>query len=214
MAKVLIAIPCMDMIDTGFVQSLMGLDVNSETRIRFLPGSLVYDSRNQLTEIARASECEYIFFLDSDMTFRGDVLRKLLEDAEENNIDIVTGLCFTRRQPIRTAIFSKCEYSIDKDGQLFPDAVNYMDYPKNALFPVAACGMACCLIRMSAVDNVLKNYGLPFSPAQGWGEDLSFCIRARELGHSIYCDSRIKIGHIGKTVINEDIFLAERSRNV
>lgn len=212
--KVLIAIPCMDMIDTAFVQSLMVLELDAEVRIKFLPGSLVYDSRNQLTEIARASECEYIFFLDSDMTFRGDVLRKLLEDAEENNIDIVTGLCFTRRQPIRTAIFSKCEYSIDQDGQLFPDAVNYMDYPKDALFPVAACGMACCLIRMSVVDNVLKNYGLPFSPAQGWGEDLSFCIRARELGHSIYCDSRIKIGHIGKTVINEDVFLAERSRNV
>ena len=207
MAKILIAIPCMDMIDTAFVQSLMGLDIDGETRIRFLPGSLVYDSRNQLTEIARANGCEYIFFVDSDMTFRGDVLQKLLTDAEENNIDVVTGLCFTRKQPIRTAIFKKCEYSQDKDGQLFPDAVNYMDYPKDELFPVAACGMACCLIRMSCVDNVLANFGLPFSPAQGWGEDLSFCIRARELGHKIYCDSRVKVGHIAKTVITEEVFL-------
>lgn len=204
----------MDMIDTGFVQSLMGLDFDGETRIRFLPGSLVYDARNQLTEIARASECEYIFFIDSDMTFKGDTLKRLIKDAEENDIDVVTGLCFTRRPPIRTAIFKKCEYNVDKDGQIFPDAENYMDYPKDSLFPVAACGMACCLIRMSCVDNVLKNYGLPFSPAQGWGEDLSFCIRARELGHKIYCDSSVKIGHIGKTVISEEIFLAERSRNV
>lgn len=209
MAKILIAIPCMDMIDTGFVQSLMGLDVDGETRIRFLPGSLVYDSRNQLTEIARASECEFIFFLDSDMTFKGDTLKRLLEDAEENQLDIVTGLCFTRKLPIRTAIFKKCEYSQDADGQLFPDAVNYMDYPKDELFPVEACGMACCLIRMSCVDDVLKNFGLPFSPAQGFGEDLSFCIRARELGHKIYCDSRVKIGHIGKTVITEEVFLKE-----
>lgn len=213
MAKVMIAIPCMDMIDTGFVQSLMGLDFNGETRIKFLPGSLVYDARNQLTEIARASECEYIFFIDSDMTFRGDVLKRLMEDAEQKNLDIVTGLCFTRRMPIRTAIFSKCEYSTDENGQIFPDAVNFMDYPKDELFEVAACGMACCLIKMSCVDDVLKHYGLPFSPAQGWGEDLSFCIRARELGYKIYCDSRIKIGHIGKTVISEDTFLAERSRN-
>lgn len=207
MAKILIAIPCMDMIDTAFVQSLMGLDIDGETRIRFLPGSLVYDSRNQLTEIARANGCEYIFFVDSDMTFRGDVLRKLLADAEENDIDVVTGLCFTRKQPIRTAIFKKCEYSQDKDGQLFPDAVNYMDYPKDELFPVEACGMACCLIRMSCVDHVLEHFGLPFSPAQGWGEDLSFCIRARELGHTIYCDSRVKVGHIAKTVITEEVFL-------
>lgn len=207
MAKILIAIPCMDMIDTAFVQSLMGLDIDGETRIRFLPGSLVYDSRNQLTEIARANGCEYIFFVDSDMTFRGDVLQKLLADAEENNIDVVTGLCFTRKQPIRTAIVKKCEYSQDEDGQLFPDAVNYMDYPKDELFPVEACGMACCLIRMSCVDNVLEHFGLPFSPAQGWGEDLSFCIRARELGHKIYCDSRVKVGHIAKTVITEEVFL-------
>lgn len=207
MAKILIAIPCMDEIDTAFVQSLMGLDIDGETRIRFLPGSLVYDSRNQLTEIARANGSEYIFFLDSDMTFRGDVLKRLLADAEENNIDIVTGLCFTRKQPIRTAIFKKCEYSQDETGQLFPDAVNYMDYPKDSLFPVAACGMACCLIRMSCVDAVLKNFGLPFSPAQGWGEDLSFCIRAREIGARIYCDSRVKVGHIAKTVITEEVFL-------
>ena len=213
MAKVLIAIPCMDMIDTGFVQSLMGLELDAEVRIKFLPGSLVYDSRNQLTEIARASECEYIFFVDSDMTFKGDVLKRLLEDAERENLDIVTGLCFTRKLPIRTAIFKKCEYSVDKDGQIFPDAENYLDYPRESLFPIAACGMACTLIRMSCVDEVLKNYGLPFSPAQGWGEDLSFCIRARELDKKIYCDSRIKVGHIGKTVITEETFLEGRRAN-
>jgi len=209
--KILIAIPCMDMIDTAFVQSLMGLDLAEEVRIKFLPGSLVYDSRNQLTEIARASECEYIFFLDSDMTFKGDILKRLLEDAEKEELDIVTGLAFTRRMPIRTAIFKKCEYSVDKDGQLFPDAENYNDYPRDSLFPVQACGMACCLIRMSMVDKVFKNYGLPFSPAQGWGEDLSFCIRARELGAKIYCDSRVKVGHIGKMVVDEEMFL--RSEN-
>ena len=207
MNKVMIAIPCMDMIDTAFVQSLMGLDLVEGTRIKFLPGSLVYDSRNQLTEIARASECEYIFFLDSDMTFQSDILKRLLEDAEKENLDIVTGLAFTRRLPIRTAIFKKCEYSTDENGQIFPDAINYNDYPRESLFPVAACGMAGCLIRMSCVDDVLKHYGLPFSPAQGWGEDLSFCIRARELGHQPHCDSRVKLGHIGKMVVTEEMFL-------
>ena len=211
--SILIAIPCMDMIDTAFVQSLMSLDITPDTRIKFLPGSLVYDARNQLTEIARASKSDYIFFIDSDMTFRGDVLKRLLEDAEAENLDIVTGLCFTRKPPIRTAIFSKCEYNTDENGQIFPDAENYMDYPKDSLFPVAACGMACCLIRMDCVDNVLQHFGLPFSPAQGWGEDLSFCIRARELGAKIYCDSRVKVGHIGKTIISEEVFLAERENN-
>ena len=43
-----------------------------------------------LCALVKESECEYIFFLDSDMTFRGDVLRKLLEDAEENNIGHVS----------------------------------------------------------------------------------------------------------------------------
>ena len=102
---------------------------------------------------------------------------------------------------------------VDKDGQLFQDAVNYNDYQKDALFHVESCGMACCLIRMSCVDHVLQNFGLPFSPAQGWGEDLSFCIRARELGHQPYCDSRVKIGHIGKMVVTEEVFLRGQEEN-
>ena len=37
----------------------------------------------------------------------------------------------------------------------------------------------------------------------GFGEDLSFCIRAQELGRKIYCDSRIKMGHVGLRVFEE-----------
>ena len=39
-----------------------------------------------------------------------------------------------------------------------------------------------------------------------FGEDISFCIRARELGYKLICDPRIKVSHIGRSVINETTY--------
>ena len=33
----------------------------------------------------------------------------------------------------------------------------------------------------------------------GFGEDMAFCIRAKELGYPLWCDSSIQAGHIGFT---------------
>ena len=38
----------------------------------------------------------------------------------------------------------------------------------------------------------------------GFGEDLAFCLRVKDLGKKVYCDSRIKVGHIGYKTFGED----------
>ena len=54
--------------------------------------------------------------------------------------------------------------------------------------------------------DVRDAFGLPFFPAQGFGEDLAFCRRAAELGRTIWCDSSIKLGHAGSTVFDEELY--------
>lgn len=75
--KVFIAIPSMDTLSARFAQCLVNL-VNSkhdfEVEVGFHIGSLVYDSRNKLAERAINSDCDYILWLDSDMTFMPDTL--------------------------------------------------------------------------------------------------------------------------------------------
>ena len=44
----------------------------------------------------------------------------------------------------------------------------------------------------------------------GFGEDLSFCGRASEVGAELWCDSTIKMGHVGLGTITEDIYLSQK----
>ena len=89
-----------------------------------------------------------------------------------------------------------------------PEAVPLNDYPKNALFKVAGSGLAFVLMNTSMIEAVNKKYGYMFSPIVGMGEDLSFCFRAASLGYDMYCDSRVKVGHIGQVIYNES-FISE-----
>jgi hypothetical protein len=44
--------------------------------------------------------------------------------------------------------------------------------------------------------------------AQGnqWGEDIAFCRRVRAVGFDIWIDTRIKVGHMKRHELNEDLY--------
>ena len=59
----------------------------------------------------------------------------------------------------------------------------------------------CVMMTMDAAKRVTGEFGLmPFMPTAGFGEDLSFCMRARKAGIKLWCDSRVKCGHIGTKI--------------
>ena len=51
--KILIAVPCMDMVSARFAQSLTTLKKVGKCTVSFLIGSLIYDSRNRLAGICQ-----------------------------------------------------------------------------------------------------------------------------------------------------------------
>lgn len=201
--RTLIAIPCMDMVHTIFLKSLIGLKRVGEVVYSISASSLVYDARNGLSKQAVTEGFDRILWLDSDMDFDPDLMERLsahLDDGKE----FVTGLYFTRKAPIKPNIFESCGYYHDKEkDEVTPVAVNYWDYPKDKVFPVAACGFGGCMMTTDLVKRVGEKFGMPFSPILGFGEDLSFCSRARQLGVELYCDSSIKMGHVGYGSITE-----------
>ena len=201
--KTMIAIPCMHTIDVGFAMSLEGLNRVGLTSVAYNSGSLVYASREELCQKAFQSGVDYILWLDSDMVFPKDTLENLLKDMDE--CDIATGLCFRRKEPFTPAIWKKVRLGLTF-GET--EIEEYNDYPKDSLFDIDACGMACCLMKTEVARNVFDKYSTCFQRLRNFGEDISFCIRAKQLGFSIKCDSRVKIGHIGKVVIREEQFLA------
>ena len=189
--KTLIAIPCMDMLQMRFVQSLIAMQTGHDTiDVTFSCGSLVYDSRNTLARKAIEGEFDRVLWLDSDMTFPPDLYAKLSAHLD-NGLDFVTGLYYKRKQPVQPTVFS-CIYVED----MIPRADVFTEIP-GGLFEVAACGFGAVMMRAEVLKKVAAKFGLPFSPVLGFGEDISFCMRATETGFKMYCDPTIQLGHIG-----------------
>ena len=199
--KTLIAVPCMDQVAAPFAQNLAAMEKKGEVFVSFLIGSLIYESRNTLAKQAIATKADYIMWLDSDMTFAPDTMTRLQQHMEEGK-DIVTGLYFRRRPPFTPVLFKTLE-RIDEDSARHE---NFDDYPDNGLFEIGGCGFGCVMTRVSVLEDVFLNYHKCFDPVCSIGEDLAFCLRARELGYKIYCDSTIKCGHVGQLVVDESVY--------
>lgn len=200
--RTLIAIPCMDMMHTPFVISLTGLQVKGEIKFAYSASSLVYDSRNGLARKAICEKFDRVLWLDSDMQFSPDLFRKLSDDLDAGR-EFVSGLYFTRKPPYKPVIFKRAGYEHVGKG-VKPIADTMYEYPKDSVFEVAAAGFGGVMMKVSLLEEVEKAYGLPFSPIMGFGEDISFCLRVQELGKKMYCDSSVKMGHVGQFVYDED----------
>lgn len=204
--KTLIAVPCMDQVAAPFAQNLAAMEKKGEVFVSFLIGSLIYESRNTLAKQAIATKADFVMWLDSDMTFAPDTMTRLQRHMEEGK-DIVTGLYFRRRPPFTPVLFKTLE-RIDDDCARHE---NYDDYPDGDLFEIGGCGFGCIMTRTSVLEDVFLNYHKCFDPVCSIGEDLAFCLRARELGYKIYCDSTIKCGHIGQLVVDESVYRSTRT---
>lgn len=203
----MIAIPCMDTVPTTFLERLLGLARPQSALVVTARNSLVYDARNMLAEMAMREGMDRILWLDSDMAFDVDLLVRLSADMSDGK-RFVSALCFTRKTPILPCIYSETGYrEIPEEGRRETYSVCMKDYPKDDIFPVKGVGLAACLMDVSVIRDVYERFGSPFFPEAGFGEDLSFCRKCNELGIEMWCDSRIKVGHIGQYVVSEADYL-------
>lgn len=204
--KTLIALPCMDTVHTIFMKSLLSMDRIGQTGFAFSCSSLIYDARNTLAKQAVTEGYDRVLWLDSDMDFRPDLLKQLSEDMDEGR-ELVSGLYFKRKAPVKPVIYQKIGMlKNENDDGMTPVAISYDDYPEDSVFPIAGCGFGGCLVSVDLIKRIGEKYGLPFSPIMGFGEDLSFCVRATELGVELFCDSRVKMGHVGLGTITEETY--------
>jgi len=201
--KTMIAIPCMDMVPARFMASLLALRRVGKCQNYIGMNSLIYDTRNQIAQTAIREEIDRVLWLDSDMEFEPDLMERLSARIDEGR-EFVTGLYVSRKEPIRPTIFRSMEILDTEEGRKAVAPV-YADYPRDSVFEVASCGFGIVMTTVRLLKDVTGRYGLPFTPVPGFGEDMAFCIRAKELGYPLWCDSSIKAGHIGtRTYTVED----------
>lgn len=201
--KVFVAIPSLDTVPALFCQSLALLQRAEDTIVGFQVGSLVYNARNELARQAIKSEADWVLWLDSDMVFEPDLLKKMLKVCEENDIDFLTGLCFRRKPPYTPTLFDRLDKM--EHGASY---TTIMSVPEGR-FKVGGCGFAGVLMSTDVLLSVAARFGgRMFDPLEGFGEDVSFCWRARQCGYEIWCDSDIELGHIGSMIVTREFFEA------
>lgn len=204
--KTLIAVPCMDQVAAPFAQALASLNKEGECSVAFHIGSLIYDSRNNIAKQALQMGADYVMWFDSDMTFPADTLQRMLQHMREGK-EIVSGLYFRRVSPFTPVAFREIIIGDTPESCSWKD---FNDYPKGKIFEAAGIGFGCAMTKTEVLLDVAMNYQTMFTPLMGFGEDLSFCHRAAQLGHKIWIDPTIKCGHIGHMTVTEAVFEATR----
>lgn len=195
--RLLIAIPTMDTVPVDFMKSLMRLarklsddGVNYEVGIE--SGTLVYRARDNLAGRAVNEGFTDVLWLDSDMVFEPEIF----EDLRLTKKDFVSGIAHGRRRPFSSCLFKNLELDHLEQWKL-------EDYPSDT-FEVAGCGMACCLVSTEIIAQVMHTFKTAFTPLPYYGEDLSFCKRAHELGFRIWAEPTVRLGHIAHLAIWPD----------
>ena len=203
--KTVIAIPCMDTVQTEFFTSCMEMQRIGEVQTAVISCSLIYSARNELSEHAVHGTADYVLWLDSDVLFPSTLMIDLMEDMKGR--DIVTGIYHMRRPPYKPVLWKKLRRGLSKEEN---ETEDYPDYPKDGIFEVEGCGFGAVMMRTEVLRAVKAKYRELFAPLPGFGEDLSFCIRARACGYKIHCDPRIQIGHKAATIVTEETWEAYR----
>lgn len=197
MARIMIGIPIHRPIEFKVFESFVRMtNLRGEHQYDFsmVSNSLIYDAREYIAKEFLKSECEYLMFIDSDMTFHP----QSVEFLGRHKKDFVTAKAFKRVKPYQPCFYTKVDY---KDGEPYLEApVQYGE----GLLPIEGAGLACALISRKAFEAINAPY---FFPLPNVGEDLTFCLKLKEAGIQMYCDTTLQFGHLGHTEIFEKDFI-------
>ena len=82
--RTMIAVPCMDTVQTFFMTSLLSLRKPEGTEVAVASCSLVYEARHNLAMKAIKDGFDRVLWLDSDMRFDPDLMERLGADLDDS----------------------------------------------------------------------------------------------------------------------------------
>ena len=149
------------------------------------------NGRNRIIDAALENDCTHVLFIDDDMACRPDALLKLLE----HDVDIVSGLYFSRVYPHAPVIFDL----VNDEGHAFPI---YMTKDTKGLLPIKAAGLGFVLIKTDVFRKMEKPWiRLGELNPEHWCDDIGFFKRVREAGIESFVDMDVRVGHMGTMII-------------
>jgi GT2 family glycosyltransferase len=179
-------------------------------------GANITNARNEIaTAFLDRHDADWLWFVDTDMTFEPDVLDRLVDAAHPQDRPILGALCFSLQDGYRAA---PTLYTIRPDGK----AGRTFYYPKDTLVR-SMTGTGCLLIHRTALETIRASgrfpTAYPFFQECAFGdlpvgEDLTFCIRAEAIGIPVHVDTSIKCGHEKPFIVDEEMYDAQVAAGV
>lgn len=212
----------------GFGESLLDLlqyDVATHRRIvegggrlSFRAGANLATPRNEVVKkFLEYDQADWLWMVDSDMTFQPDIVERLLEFADPENAPIVGGLCFgfDEQGEVQPTLFGLLG---DPENPEELQVIRYHQWQPDAMYQVAGTGAACLLIHRSALERIRD---ANFNAAYPWfqevqhggrpvGEDIAFCWRAIQAGMPVYVNTAVQLGHIKDRVLTMESYFLSR----
>jgi hypothetical protein len=204
---------------TSLVQMLLfdqGTNRNVVGLLQEWSSANVSMARNEIVSrfLDHPTGADWLLFIDSDMAWEHDALDGLLSVADPQAAPIVGGLCFGANLD---RLFPTIYMLTPTDtGGLTTTRLG--DYPRDQVVRVDATGAAFLLIHRNVLV-AMRDKG--FNKTFPWfqeteldgkpaGEDLTFCLRARQMGVPIIVDTRVKVGHHKSAIYTEALFDSQR----
>lgn len=184
-----------------------------EGRIAVQTSQLVA-GRNKVAREFLASKAEWLWMVDTDMTFDPDIVDRLLAVAHVKRRPIVGGLCFSAD---RAGTVAPTLYRLDEQTGVLDRARDLPGPDGDPLIPVDATGAACLLVHRRVFEDLDDGTHSPWFDEMDLagdrlGEDMTFCLRARVAGYPIYVHAGIEAGHVKPQSIGSAQFLAQFDR--
>lgn len=183
-----------DRVDPYFAISLFRMARETDcTPISVPSGPKVDKTRNIVVEQFLATDCEWLLFVDTDMTFSPAMVQRLYDKRSENVV--LSGFCrMADARPVPKV------RKPDEDGT---ERWFIIEDPGDGVVSVDVTGAAFLLAHRSVYEKVGANYAGPrpwFAFTERFGtsdmsEDGEFSVRVKECGFEIHVDGSVRPGH-------------------
>lgn len=161
-------------------------------------------ARNNLAEAFLGSDAEWLFWMDSDMSFPPDTLVELFKTVEETDAKIVTGVYYQRKGKHLPVLWSRGDAlasgKISADGTVKTDQNKYIGafmFPnpnKKEPFKAHAAGFGCILVHRSVFEVMARPW---FRTLPGvCSEDFYFLVNAKDYGFELWVNPVPVLGHL------------------
>ena len=203
-------IPCAGDVDNRVLQSAMTLasfaTFNGFTvrQVGITDRTVIHTARNILTRELLKSECEWAFWMDSDMILEPRTIATMISWLKKVDGKCATGVYYQRQGDHKPIIFLKDPKTVDgKRLHEMPDEYSHsaiVPHPNMKIpFKVDAAGFGCFLFHRSVAEAMQEPYFKNhfFKNDKEVSEDFYFCIKARQLGFDIWAIPDLRCGHIG-----------------